>query len=239
MVLFREKDHSYTNINTGERLCSVTQRIKSFEEPFDEKYWAQFKAEEYGVSQETVLRYWEYLRTVSAIKGSLIHKYLEYIFQWKSIDIEYPKIIENLPAVEYSVFHTKFQKCLVLAKNFFKDYHERFELVAPEKIVFNSKYAGQIDNLSLDKEIGKKRIIDYKTDKEIKYENRFQTFIGILSHMEQCNFNKYSLQTHMYKELLGEETADPIVVWINEDNDNYKLINVDDRSNEAKKLLEC
>lgn len=239
MVIFREKDHSYINAFTKERLCSVTQRIKQFEETFDEDKWSGIKAEEYGRDQETVLRYWEYLRTVSSIKGSFIHLFLENIWQHKIIDIQYPKYIESLPPKEYIDFHQRTQKCIMLAKKFFEENYERFSFIAAEKIVHNEKYAGQIDNISLDKSIDLPRILDYKTDKAIEYYNQYQSFKDFLSHLSQCNFNKYSLQTYMYKELLDFETAPPIVVWINENNDTYKLIDVKDCTIEAKKLIQC
>lgn len=239
MVIFKESDHSYTDIKTNERLCSVTQRIKQFEKPYDENYWSEYKAKEYGESQETVLRYWEYLRTVSSIKGTLVHLFLENLWNGKIIDIHYPKYIDSLRAKEFIEFHTKTQKCLKLAKRFFLDYYETYETISTEPIVRKGKYAGQVDLIVNDLSINRPRIIDYKTDKEIDYDNTYENFTDFLSHLPKSRYHKYCLQTNMYKQMLDYETALPIVVWINENNDSYKLINVEDYSVEAKKLLEC
>ena len=38
-VRFRESDHVYYNVNTGETYTSVTTFIKQFQKPFNTKYW--------------------------------------------------------------------------------------------------------------------------------------------------------------------------------------------------------
>ena len=45
-------------------------------------------------------------------------------------------------------------------------------------------------------------LIDWKRSKEIKYYNRYGKGLGLLSHMDDCNYNHYSLQLNIYRHIL-------------------------------------
>jgi hypothetical protein len=238
MILFNDKYHTYYDTEQNKYLKSVTTRLKDFQIEFDEDTWSDIKAKDYGITQEQVIQYWEYLRQIGTIKGSIVHNYLEKRWFGKIVDYEamIPRTIFSLPDYEFLSFLNRLRICIGYAENFVNDAFTRFEPIEAEKIVSNKNYAGQIDLLVKDKKLGKNRIVDYKTDKEIQYYNKFANLTGEFSHLSNCNFTKYSLQTNCYNELEGLDEA-PIIVHINEKNDNYKLMKADLYPKEAKLLM--
>jgi hypothetical protein len=60
--------------------------------------------------------------------------------------------------------------------------------------------------------------------------------------MDDCEFNTYSLQLSIYKEIIERNTNLKLgschLVWFNEENDNYKVINCEDYSHYVKSMFE-
>jgi len=238
MILFNEKNHTYYHTINETYLKSVTTRLKDIQFTFEEDVWSEIKAKDYNITQKEVLVYWNYLREIGTIKGSIVHNYLEKRWFGKIADYEamIPRIIFSLPDYEFLSFLNRLRTCIQYAENFINDAYTRFEPLEAEKIVHNEKYAGQIDLLVKDKKIQKRRIIDYKTDKGIVFYNKFANLTGEFSHLSDCNFTKYSLQTNCYNFLEGLDEA-PIIVHINENNDNYKILKADLYPKETKILM--
>lgn len=232
-ILFTEKGHTYTR--NGNSLISVTTLLKKYQEPFDAEKWAmwsalkasghqlkiwQFKPDEVDytplltVSVDDIKKEWNLKKKEGTEVGSLVHLYLEGLFNRKVLNL-----------------HSPYERWKILkeqAWNFYQDYKDRYIPVKLEAVVANEFSAGQIDALFWDKELRGLVIIDYKTDKEIKYENRYNKFKSPLEHLDDCNFNKYSLQTSCYKKMLEDAIDEPVletkIVWFNKDNENYQII---------------
>ena len=238
MIIFDEKKHTYYHTGHNKYLKSVTTRLKDFNIEFDEDYWSEFKAKEYNTSSEEVQKYWNYLREVGTIKGSIVHNYLEKRWFGKVADYEamIPKIIYKLPEYEFLMFMNNLKLCIRYAEQFVKDALIRFEPLTAEEIVYNDLYAGQIDLKVYDKKLQDKRIIDYKTDKKIEFYNKFESLKPPFEHLSACNFTKYSLQTNCYN-YLGGMTLPPIIVHINESNPSYQIYKADLYPNEAKIIM--
>ena len=66
------------------------------------------------------------------------------------------------------------------------------------------RLAGQADLLCKDT-YGKLIIIDWKRSREIKYTNPYRTLKEPLEHMDDTNYNMYSLQLNMYAYILESE----------------------------------
>ena len=150
---------------------------------------------------------------------------------------------------------TKYHKYLENAWNNKYDTHDRIEVLdniikvlssqyIPIKLEwvvadFDSRIAGQLDGFFYDTVNNKYVILDYKTDKEIKYFNRFQTFMPPLEFLSDCNYNKYTLQLNMYKHCIEKYldiTIDGmIIVWIKPDG--FELINIPESQDLVKMIL--
>jgi CRISPR/Cas system-associated protein endoribonuclease Cas2 len=52
--------------------------------------------------------------------------------------------------------------------------------------------------------------------------------INGLNHLEECEYNTYSLQLSIYKKIIEKNTSLKIgksyLCWINEENDSYEII---------------
>ncbi len=60
--------------------------------------------------------------------------------------------------------------------------------------------------------------------------------------LDQCEFNTYSLQLNIYKKIIEKNTNLKLgtshLVWFNEENDNYKIINCEDYSGYVDNMFE-
>ena len=105
----------------------------------------------------------------------------------------------------------------------------------------SSKVCGTIDNLSLNTKTNELVIFDYKTNKEIKRKNaRNECLLDCLSHLQSCEYSKYSLQLSLYSYIIEKissfKISDSYIVWVSGDN-GYELIKSMDLKNEAKLVL--
>lgn len=69
-------------------------------------------------------------------------------------------------------------------------------------------------------------VFDFKTDREIKLENRWESLIGL--NMPNTNFSKYTLQLNMYRAIIERNTPWKVknlkIVHIMDDD--YKIYNI-------------
>lgn len=68
----------------------------------------------------------------------------------------------------------------------------------------------------------------HNTDKKIDYKNQYQNFKKPLTHIEDCEFNKYSLQVNLYRKLLEPVITinQMYIIWFNQNNESYVKIRV-------------
>jgi hypothetical protein len=63
-----------------------------------------------------------------------------------------------------------------------------------------------------------------------------------ISHLDECELNTYSLQLSLYKHIIEKNTNLEIgncyLIWIHENNDNYKVIKCNDLYAEIKLMIE-
>lgn len=231
--------HKYYDLRTRKQLISVTTLIKKFQSDFDEDYWAEYKAKEYGITKELVKEYWEKLRGIGSGKGSIVHDHLENRWFGKVFEIDYRKYIPPIPTLDFLELDKRQEKLIDMSNRFVKD-HPNLIPIRTELIVGNDKIAGQIDFFGYDLDSQEFVLIDYKTDKQITYGNDFQVFKSFLMHLDDCKINKYSLQIKLYEKLLMPVTGEiktKYIVWFNADNPTYEKIPIKELNDEANALL--
>jgi len=169
---------------------------------------------------------WDYLAIRGCTRGSIIHNYLEQKWQGKIFpDIEWNHLIKSSE-------HKDFTNELIVLKQ----YADRFIAERPylvpislEQIVGDEELQiyGQIDAIFYNTLEGTYHIYDYKNDKDIEKENKFQNFSDPISDLQQCGYNKYCLQLSLYQYFLEKHTDIKIhssyVVWVNPINSSYHL----------------
>ena len=100
-----------------------------------------------------------------------------------------------------------------------------------------------VDKLFYNKKANELQIWDYKTNKELRKTSKYkQKLTGDLKHLQDCNFNTYSLQMGIYKALIERNTnlklGSSYLVWLNENNDTYKIFKTDDLDKEVNIMLD-
>jgi ATP-dependent exoDNAse (exonuclease V) beta subunit len=234
-------DITHTYYLNERKLTSVTTLIHKYTSIFDEEYWAPVKAKEYGVLTDSVKYAWLFLNELSTFKGSALHNFIENYY-YNKLYI-YPKdiIIDNFgydPVIrEYEIIKKQFL-------NFYHDSFGKLIAIRPEYIVFDQVYnvSGMVDMLFYNKKSNCFEIWDWKTNKKLSKNNRFQKMNGIFSDLDDCEFNVYSIQLNTYKYIIEKNTGvkigDCYIVWFFEGNSNYNILKIPDLQPRIKEILE-
>lgn len=239
-ITFDDPTHTYTH--RGKKLKSVTTVLHDYIDPFDKHKWLPIKSEQYGITEEQLDGVWTFQNDHSKFKGSAVHNYIENYYFNKSF--RYPK--EEI--VDFFGYDPIYKSYDHIIKNQFTKFAEltkgKLIPVKPEMIVYDLDYmiSGMVDMIFYNVKEGKYQVWDWKTNKALKYENRWQSFKDPLGHVQECEFNTYSLQLHLYKHILEKNTGikfcnDCYIVWFFEKNKSYEIIKTRDMSFEIELLL--
>jgi len=225
-VKFLDKTHQY--FVNYKQLTSVTTFLHKFQEKFDENKWSLKKAEEYGMTQAEVLADWKSINKKSTLKGSIVHNYIENLFLNKIYDYPYDMVIRELG-------EDNIKKEFDIIKNLIDDFYQKTNgkliPIKLEFIVYDEAIgiAGMMDGLFFNIKAQEFQIYDWKTNKEFKLTNNFQTLKTPLSHLDDSHMNLYSLQTSMYKFILNRKIPNLkigkcFIVWFNEKNSKAEIM---------------
>lgn len=246
---FYEEPHIYTYLeDDGSETqvgISVTTLIGQYEQPFDEDKMAYLKAKRDGIPKQDVLDMWHFDRDFACVKGTWTHYRNEMLWR-KGIKENYDKnaVINQFGYDPISPIWNKLQK---ICDKFYEDYKDRLIPLGLEQIVGSRDYdiAGAIDFLAYSKKLDAIIILDYKTNKEIKFEPyRDSKMLPPIDNIPDCNYYHYCLQLAVYKNLIEHETGLKLsdkkwLIWMNEVNDDYVLYECENLDKEAKKILEA
>jgi len=226
-IIFDEADHSY--FYNGLRCTSVTTLLSKFKKPFETNIIAARYASKNGLNTADVIQEWEDIKNASTSKGTEVHKYAELLFSSKHYDVDKSTGAQNLTW---------------MIDNFYKDYINKLLLVRAELVVgdLDLRICGMLDKLFYNVNDSELQIWDYKTNKEIntysKYKNKMTNG---LEHLAECEYNTYSLQLGVYKKIIEKNTnlriGKSYICWINDNNDNYKVIKTKDLDEEVDLVL--
>lgn len=242
-VIFSENDHSY-KINGERANFSVTQLIKKFEEPFEEKKMAKIVASKQGVLVEDIIQLWNFKKEFACFKGTLFHSYVENFLQKKRIPLNKTEIEKFVNIYsEYTTVLDLYQdvaKYISNFQNFYDSWKQTYILIKPELVVGDkkTKVCGCVDNLSYDYKNERLVIFDYKTNKELKQKSKSK-MTGMLSHLDSNSITKYSLQMALYSEIIERNTPlkiyDNKIVWVG--GSDGEVVNCLDLRQEARAML--
>lgn len=228
-ISFKESDHSY--LYNGKLCDSVTTVIGMYQQPFEREIIAVKYAKKHNLKVTDVLLDWEQKRDSASKKGTCVHAYAENLFQSKVY--EDPYIDEVHPDL------------LKMVDNFYTDVSGKLILIKAELVVgdFNLGVCGMIDKLFYNVKSEELQIWDYKTNKDIRCDNQYGTkMLYGLSHLDDCEMNKYSLQLGLYKYIIEENTnikiGNSYICWLNnEKNESYIPIKAIDFKDEIEYIV--
>jgi len=241
-IKFHDEEHKY--YMDGKRTDSVTSVIGKYKHPFDKDFWAKKKADERGITKEEILAEWKYKADFSCERGSAFHEFAENYLTNKVFPFPEYKITNALGG-EDKMLECKegVYKLIEMFKKFYDDSHGKLVPVRAEVVVGDGEWGitGMIDQLFFNEKSGMLEIWDWKTNKAIKKENKWQQFKKPLSHLDVCEFNTYSLQLSFYRLIVERNTelelGDSYIVWFNENNDSYKVMKCLDFRDDILKIM--
>jgi len=213
-IIFDEKDHTYTNIKTGELYQSSTGFVGLFHKEFDQWGIAQNLVENNaryaGRTAEDLVAEW---RERTAI-GSQCHLILENCFN--GVETE-PNHLVNQEQRDSLI--KAWERLKVREK--YKDWE-----IIPEMLLFDDDYqlAGQSDLILLNHQTKTFKVVDYKTNRKGISFSGFngQKMFSPIAHLDDCNGIHYSLQLSLYSMMLQKETGYQceglVLLWIDTDN---------------------
>jgi len=237
-ITFHDEPHKYY-VN-GKELISVTTLIHHYQEEFQEDYWSNYKANEYTLTQQEVLRAWDFINKKGTIKGSAIHDYAENLFQNKVFP--YPK---ELILNEFG-FDPVFSEYEITKKHvdkFYNDVKGKLIPIRTEMVVYDkeSLIGGMLDIMFYNIKAKQFQIWDWKTNKKFDKEMKSRHFKDELYMLEDSDLEIYSLQLAMYKLIIEKNTGIKLgksyVVWFSHNNENYEIIETKDRTYYANLIM--
>lgn len=232
MLFFKDSTHTYYNINGI--YTSVTSLIEKYKQPFDEDFWATFKALERLIGAEEFRE----LRRYKDFKSpAFIEWVCNFVDQYELIDtiqiIKKEWKEEKITAADRGThYHNVKEKQALNSGQAINPFDNKFyttikyprapgsdkqsipSLVQledgyhPELILYNHQFkiAGTADKVFIEtiRNIRYADIDDFKTNKIIKRTNVYQKMKSPLEKLDDCNYNHYRLQISIYAWMLEQ-----------------------------------
>ena len=213
-IFLEEETHTYKLIDSDIEFTSVTEFINTFFEPFDEQKIAtnlSGKGRYQNMSVNDILMDWESRRD----RGTLVHKELE-------------TFINNLDSdTELSQLDLKSKQGISFLKE--KCIGEQNILFSEVKIISKElQLAGTIDLMLYNKKKNRIYLIDWKTNTKIKKTGYNKGLVPPVNLMEDCSFNRYTLQLSIYRYMLEK--------YYNASVDGLYIVHL---KNECYKIMTC
>lgn len=237
-ITFLDKPHKYF-LGTQE-MISVTTLIHNYQESFDENYWSDYKSKELNIPQYKIKRAWDFINKKGTMKGSLIHDYAENKFLNKVFDYPHELILNEFgfdPIInEYKITKKHVDNFIKISKN-------KLIPIKTELVVYDieSLVAGMLDMLFFNIKENEYQIWDHKTNKILTLENKSKYLNGILSTLEDCDIEIYSLQLALYKYIIEKNTSMKLgksyIVWYSHNNTNFQIIETKNRDYHVKQII--
>lgn len=249
------KDSNHTYVSNGKPLMSVTKFLESLKKPFDENYWCVYKAYEYSgytvkmiwgnnttflangekafihnnhdhlkVTPDNVLKQWDIENLIGTTRGSYVHQYLERKEKRFLDEISLPTI--NLTTLDTIYFYSSLAKMSNLCDLYLEE-NTHLTPICIEYMVGDEKLglAGTLDRLYYNHITQEYEIWDFKTDKKFKTSNKYQKLN--LFNVEECEYNKYSLQLSLYRYIIEKnlniKLGQSNVVYFNLKENQYSI----------------
>lgn len=188
-IAFTEEDHKY--ISEGMVYKSATSILKDHFPVFDQENIAKRYALKHNTTPELVIADWEAIAKKATDHGTMVHAYLECL------------LLEIDPGE-----HCLTEMTVKTLQDISNKIKENYDVIESEKIVFcpDLKISGTMDLFAYSTKRNEYLLADWKTNKKMELENNFNKFgSGPFMKIPDINFHHYSLQVHLYKEMIIRE----------------------------------
>lgn len=240
IIVFDSKWHSFKSIKQPKiKFISGTKLLKKFFPKFDKDGVSKRYAEKNDMSQADVIKMWNRKGEIGREMGTLVHNLVEdkLLGAHASVDeLRHPDL-EILEAARVK------GKVALRGAEWVQD---NYEVLGIEQIVACHEYglATIIDLRVKNKKTGANGFLDWKTNASIRMSNNWQSGLGPIKHLEDCDYIKYALQLNMFEYVAIREgyiTPDPDeeiekqIIHI--DVDDFTVLPVPDFQMEVEQML--
>lgn len=239
-VRFREDIHKYT-INGVQCPISTTGLISKFHEKFNEDYWADRKALEYGLTSEHVKNCWKYINKHAIAEGRTFHNFAEYWMNGKELPYPEREIRMEFDGVDpIRGSHLMMREQFI---QFHKDIVGKLLPIVSEFVMGDQEFmlGGMLDQLFWSHTKQEFQIWDWKTNGKMEMHSN-NCMYDPISHIPDSNYWHYCLQLSIYKYMIEKWTnlkiGNMFIVWFNEKNESYQIIQVKPLMKEVQDMLE-
>jgi len=194
-------------------------------------------------SIEDIKQEWAISSMIGTTLGTYLHNSMEYKFMRKNLDQPLPEFVTNL-SVKDAIKYIKSRELLSeMADSFYNDFIKIYTPIVTEFIVGDTdlKIAGTFDLLVYNNETNEVELWDYKTDKEIRFNSEYNNKIEAFD-IDDCEYNKYSLQLSIYKYLIEKNTSIKIskcnIAHFSYRTDRLDIIPISDLTEAVKEFFE-
>ena len=243
-IHFDPKWHKYTCPQLPlKKFVSGTKFLEGFFTPFDKEGISKKYAAKHDMEQAAVIKMWNRKGEVSREAGTLIHDYLEN----RLLGLE-KSHKESCFFPDFDVTASAMSK-IEYADQALEEFLDTYEFIQAEMIVASLTHniSGMIDILCRNKKTGLLTFADWKTNAKIDFTNPWQNGLHPIEHLDECSYNKYSLQMSLYQRIATEEgyltgkdcisdNVDRVIIHIRDDG--YKMIPCPDLSTEIDNMIE-
>ena len=206
---------------------------------------------------ENINKLWRAKNILGTGRGDYCHNYLEqldkrdYTIRHYSKDCneEICNLIKNghlNPRLikDYDDLNTNIEESFNIIGKLAKQFKNECDFLIPvacEYVVgdINLGLCGTFDRLYYNESSGDYEIWDFKTDKEIKFSNKYDKFK--LFNLDACEFEKYCLQTSLYKLIIQENTpiqlGESYIVHFDWKTNKYEILKTNDYTNLIKQEI--
>ena len=202
-LTYYDEPHKY--FLNGKELLSVTTMVGQYKEKFDEKYWSEIKAAEYGITPEEVIRGWKFINRKGTMKGSIIHDYGENLLLNKVFKYPKEEIIGEFGfdpiRPEYEITKNHVDRFVEHTKNILIPIKTELVVYDEESLV-----GGMLDILFYNLKEKEFQIWDWKTNKDFTEENHERQLKDFMFVLQESDLEIYSLQLQAYKHIIEKNT---------------------------------
>lgn len=195
------------------------------------------------VTHNDIRKEWDILSKVGNTLGTYLHNLVEYKMLRKEIDQEIPSFVSSLDSLS-AIKYLKTRDILKnMAADFYDEFIQHYIPICTEFVVGDGELgiSGTFDLLVQNIETGEIELWDYKTDKQIRYKSDYRTKIKYFN-VDDCEFEKYSLQLNIYKYLIERNTDIKIskckIVHFNHREGIFNIIETKNVYDEVKAFFE-
>mgnify|MGYP003571253228 CR=1 FL=1 len=235
---FFEEDHHYEF--KGKRVgISVTRLIEDYANEFQQQEMAERVAIKENKTTQEILDEWKYKNDFACIKGSTCHEFVQSLWSQETYEqLMFDNSKEYLEVVE---------KIKQQAIKFRMDYEDRLQHLKDELIIGSEEYdiASAADHLFINKLTDELVLVDYKTNSYMSGYNKkaYSKKMKVpLQNLNDDSLHHYYLQLSIYKYLIEKysdlKVSEMFIVYLSENIDNYKIIEIPYLGKEVIKILE-